>query len=160
MIRVRNYEEADLTAMMNIWNSIVEDGIAYPQMNTLDIEEARAFFAGQTYCAVAEWKEQVVGLYILHPNNVGRCGHIGNTSYGIVKGMRGMGMGRALVEDSIQKAREWGFRILQFNAVVQSNKGAIHLYESLGFQRLGVIPGGFFMKDGSYEDIVLFYLTL
>lgn len=160
MIHVRNYTEADLPAMTQIWNAIVEDGIAFPQTERLDLVEAQQFFQGQTYCGVAEWEGQVVGLYILHPNNVGRCGHIGNTSYGVSDDVRGRGIGRALVEDSIEKAREWGFRLLQFNAVVRTNAGAIHLYESLGFQRLGTIPGGFFMKDGSYEDIVLFYLTL
>lgn len=48
----------------------------------------------------------------------------------------------------------------QFNAVVKSNTGAIHLYEKLGFVRLGEVPGGFMCKDGSYEDIVLFYHIL
>lgn len=160
MIRVRNFTEADLPAMTQIWNAIVEDGIAFPQTERLSLEEAQRFFKGQTYCGVAEWEGQVVGLYILHPNNVGRCGHIGNTSYGVLDDVRGRGIGRALVVDSIEKAREWGFRLLQFNAVVRTNTGAIHLYERLGFQRLGTIPGGFYMKDGYYEDIVLFYLTL
>ena len=49
---------------------------------------------------------------------------------------------------------------MQFNAVVKSNLGAIHLYEKLGFVRIGEVPGGFLMKDGHYEDIVLFYHTL
>lgn len=52
---------------------------------------------------------------------------------------------------------EKGFRILQFNAVVASNVHALHLYERLGFQPLGVIPGGFRMPDGSYEDIIPHY---
>ena len=45
-------------------------------MDFLDEESGKVFFAEQTYCAVADDNGKVVGLYILHPNNVGRCGHI------------------------------------------------------------------------------------
>ena len=55
---------------------------------------------------------------------------------------------------------ELGFRILQFNAVVASNTAAIRLYKKLGFDVIGTVKGGFLMKDGSYEDIVLFYIEL
>lgn len=106
---------------------------------------------------MAELDGKVVGLYILHPNNVGRCGHIANASYGVSRDCRGRGVGRALVEDSLAACGALGFRLLQFNAVVASNLGAIALYQSLGFQRVGTIPGGFRLKDGRYEDIIVFY---
>ena len=60
----------------------------------------------------------------------------------------------------IQQGKREGFRILQFNAVVKTNTAARKLYEKLGFTPLGVIPGGFLMKDGTYEDIVPHYLVL
>ena len=53
-----------------------------------------------------------------------------------------------------------GFGILQFNAVVSSNTPALNLYRKLGFTRLGTIPGGFHMKDGSYQDIIPHYKKL
>ena len=56
--------------------------------------------------------------------------------------------------------KELKFRILQFNAVVKSNVGAINLYEKLGFVKLGTIPEGFLNKDNTYEDIILFYHKL
>ena len=74
--------------------------------------------------------------------------------------MRGNRIGKMLVTDCIEKARELSFRILQFNAVVASNKSALALYESLGFIRLGIIPGGFLNKDNVYEDIIPHYLIL
>lgn len=102
----------------------------------------------------------IYGLYILHPNNVGRCGHICNASYAVEREARGLHIGEKLVSDCLRQGRAHGFRILQFNAVVASNTHARHLYERLGFQPLGVIPGGFRMKDGHYEDIYPYYHVL
>ena len=59
-----------------------------------------------------------------------------------------------------EKCRELGFRVLQFNAVVESNVHARHLYERLGFTQLGTIPGGFRMKEGNYENIIPYYHEL
>ena len=48
----------------------------------------------------------------------------------------------------------------QFNAVVEENIHARHLYERLGFVPLGVIPGGFRLKDGRYENICPYFHIL
>lgn len=161
MIQVRKYTEADLMEMISIWNEVVEDGIAFPQEELLTIESGTAFFLEQTYSAVAEDETgTVVGLYILHPNNVGRCGHICNASYAVKKDVRGLHIGEKLVMDCLEKGKEFGFGILQFNAVVATNIHARHLYERLGFVQLGTIPKGFRMKDGHYEDICPYYHEL
>ena len=129
-------------------------------MELLDGKSGKEFFATQSYCGVAEEKGEIVGLYILHPNNVGRCGHICNASYAVASTHRGKGIGEKLVTDCMRQGKRLGFRILQFNAVVRTNTGARHLYEKLGFLPLGCIPGGFLMKDGHYEDIVPYYHQL
>ena len=156
---IRPYGPGDLAAMCGIWNEVVRAGDAFPQEEELTPASGAAFFAGQTGCGVAEDAETgaILGLYILHPNNVGRCGHVANASYAVVPEARGCGIGRALVEDSLAQAAALGFRGLQFNAVVASNEGAIHLYESLGFKRVGTVPEGFLNGRGVYEDIHVFY---
>ncbi|MBQ6080211.1 MAG: GNAT family N-acetyltransferase [Muribaculaceae bacterium] len=147
---------------MNIWNEVVREGIAFPQVEELTDQTADEFFSIQSYTGIAEDVEtgEVVGLYILHPNNVGRCGHICNTSYAVKSGKRGLHIGEQLVKDSLSVGARLGFRILQFNAVVASNTHALHLYKRLGFVQLGRIPQGFLMKDGHYEDIVPHYIVL
>ena len=159
---VRKYTEKDLEEMNRIWNEVVKDGVAFPQEELLDQQTGAEFFAAQTYSAVAEDTDtgRILGLYILHPNNVGRCGHICNASYAVSRDARGKHVGERLVKDCLEQGKVHGFRVLQFNAVVASNKGARHLYEKLGFVQLGVIPGGFRMKDGSYEDICPYYHEL
>lgn len=153
----RPYREGDLAAMVDIWNAVVQDGRAFPQEDSLTLDEAYRFFAVQSHTAVVTVAGRVVGLYILHPNNVGRCGHIANASYAVSPKLRGHGLGRLLVEDSLRQCAELGFRGLQFNAVVASNASAIALYESLGFTRIGTVPAAFRNKDGVYEDTHLFY---
>jgi ribosomal protein S18 acetylase RimI-like enzyme len=109
---------------------------------------------------VVEEDGEIVGLYILHPNNIGRCGHIANASYAVKADQRGKRIGEKLVVHSLEMAKQEGFQIMQFNAVVANNKGAISLYKKLGFKELGTIPGGFKMYDGTFVDIIPFYLEL
>lgn len=148
-------------AAVAIWNRVVEDGVAFPQTEPLTPEAGAAFFAEQTLTAVAvDGDGEVLGMYILHPNNIGRCGHIANASYAVATHARGRGVGEALVRDSLKQAKAHGFRIMQFNAVVATNTAALHLYEKVGFTRLGVIPKGFRLPDGTYADIVPQYMEL
>ena len=146
--------------MIRIWNEVVEEGIAFPQEELLTEETGSSFFASQSYTAVAEIDGKVKGLYILHPNNVGRCGHICNASYAVSSDARGNHIGEQLVTDCLRMGCKLGFKVLQFNAVVESNIHARHLYERLGFHQLGTIPRGFRMKDGHYENICPYYHEL
>ena len=157
---IRKYTEKDLTAMIAIWNEVVEDGIAFPQEELLTEKTGAEFFGSQTYCGVAEENGTIYGLYILHPNNVGRCGHICNASYAVSKASRGKHIGELLVKDCLVQAKKCGYGVLQFNAVVESNIHARHLYERLGFVQLGTIPNGFRMKDGHFENICPYYHEL
>lgn len=90
---VRKYDNKDINSMVTIWNEVVENGVAFPQEDTLD-EVTGKFFESQSYCGVAvDDNDEVVGLYILHPNNVGRCGHICNASYAVNSKCRGLHIG-------------------------------------------------------------------
>ncbi len=160
-VTIREYNEQDLPVMTAIWNEVVDEGMAFPQTEPMTIEQAKEFFAEQDFTAVSQDENgRVTGLYILHPNNIGRCGHIANASYAVASSLRGKGTGRFLVEHSLKKAAELGFGIMQFNAVVANNERALKLYESIGFVKLGRIPQGFRLKNGVYEDIILFYYPL
>lgn len=161
-IILRKYEDKDIEQMIEIWNEVVEEGIAFPQEDCLNLDTGKAFFASQSYCAVAVEEEtaSVLGLYILHPNNIGRCAHISNASYAVLSASRGKHIGEKLVLDCIKQAKNIGFKVLQFNAVVATNLHARHLYERIGFKQLGTIPNGFRLKNGAYEDICPYYIEL
>jgi GNAT superfamily N-acetyltransferase len=161
MVQVVPVAPETVPAAVAIWNQVVEDGVAFPQTEPLTEAEGAAFFAEQTLTAVAVDEAGCVrGMYILHPNNIGRCGHIANASYAVDRSARGQGVGEALVRDSLRMAKAFGFGVMQFNAVVATNHVALHLYEKVGFTRLGIIPKGFRLPDGSFADIVPHYCEL
>lgn len=161
-ITLRAYRPSDTDGMISVWNEVVEEGAAFPQEEFLTRDSGAEFFASQSRCAVAEDADsgEIVGVYILHPNNIGRCAHICNASYAVASKVRGLHIGEMLVKDSLEQGKRLGYGILQFNAVVATNTHARNLYKRLGFVQLGTIPNGFRMKDGSFEDICPYYRTL
>lgn len=103
-MRIRAYADSDLDAVLSVWNEVVEEGIAFPQEEPLTPETGREFFAAQSYTGVAEDEDgQVVGIYILHPNNVGRCGHIANASYAVRRPAGGVTSGKSWSPTAWQK---------------------------------------------------------
>ena len=160
--KIKQLEKSDIKQAIDIWNDVVTEGAAFPQTELLNEVSGLEFFNSQSFTGLAydENSSEIVGLYILHPNNVGRCGHIANASYVVKKDKGGQHIGELLVKNCLTKAKELGFKILQFNAVVATNTSALNLYKKLGFTQLGVIPKGFLLKDGSYEDIIPHYIEL
>lgn len=160
--KIKQLEKSDIKQTIDIWNDVVIDGLAFPQTELLNEETGLEFFNSQSFTGVAydENSGEIVGLYILHPNNVGRCGHISNASYAVKYDKRGQHIGELLVKNCLTKAKELGFKILQFNAVVATNTSALKLYKKLGFTQLGTIPKGFLLKDGTYVDIIPHYIEL
>lgn len=161
-IQIRKFQKSDIRDVIAVWNQVVSDGTAFPQVDCLDETEGLAFFGAQSYTGVAVNSEtdEIVGVYILHPNNIGRCGHICNASYAVKAENRGQHIGEQLVRHCIKTGKILGFKILQFNAVVATNYAALRLYKKLGFVQLGVIPDGFLRKDGTYQDIIPHYCRL
>ena len=161
-IEIISFSPEYTSEAINIWNEVIEEGVAFPQLEYLNEENGKAFFEEQSFTGLAidTDNNKKLGLYILHPNNVGRCGHIANASYAVASECRGNKIGEALVTHCLDKAKELGFKIMQFNAVVANNQRALKLYKKLGFVLLGTIPKGFMLKDGRFEDITVHYKVL
>ena len=98
MIEIVAFQHEFWEDVVAIWNRVVEDGEAFPQTESLNQETGIAFFEHQSYTGVAMETDtnEIVGLYILHPNNVGRCGHICNASYAVRPDKRGLHIGERL----------------------------------------------------------------
>ena len=110
-IKVVAYDKKFVGEAIKIWNEVVREGIAFPQEDELDETTGDEFFKAQSFTGLAVDGEEILALYILHPNNVGRCGHISNASYAVRSDVRGRHIGEIIVKDCIERARELGFRI-------------------------------------------------
>jgi len=102
----------------------------------------------------------VLGTAKMNPNQAGPGAHVASASYMVAVAHRGRGVGRALVAHTIDWAREAGYRGIQFNAVAATNRGAVALYEALGFAVVGTIPGGFRHPAAGYVDLLVMYRAL
>ena len=160
-LHIRCYEEKDIDTIRLLWNSIIDEGKSYLYNEHFSIEEITQMLKSQdaVYCAVND-NDEMVGFYILHPNFVGRGKHIANATYGVNKNYRGSGIGKMLGKHSLEIAKELGFKAIQFNAVVSTNIGAVHLWESLGLKRVGEIPQAFVKDNGSVVSLYLYYKSI
>jgi len=142
---IRQATESDWAVIWPLWHEIVvaADTYAYDPATTSD--EAREMWLAplpdEAWLAVVD--DVALGTYHLAPNHAGPGAHVANASYMVSAAARGRGIGRAMVEHSLIRAREAGYLGMQFNAVAATNTGAIGLYERLGFQTIGVVPRAF-----------------
>lgn len=159
-IRIREYDINDTSAILSIWNEVIDEGESFFWKEHFSVEDVQRILKNQdkVYCAVDN--DTTVGFYILHPNFPGRGNHIANALYGIKKDYRGMGIGRKLGEHSLIISKECGYRAIQFNSVVSTNLAAVHLWESLGFKRVGQIYNAFIKESGEVVEIYVYYRTL
>lgn len=160
-ISIRVAEEKDLGDIWQMWKVIMEQKIYYPyddSFSRADIEKSWVNLANHTY--VAEQEGEVVGAYIFKANQPGYGGHIANAAYMVKTNKRGKRIGHQLCAHSIEMAKEAGYRGMQFNLVVSTNKGAIKTWKDNGFEIIGTVPEGFYHIEKGYVDAHIFYRKL
>ena len=159
VIRMANNDDAD-----NLW-AILEDviraGETYPYNPDMTRQQALAAWMAtdkQTYVALRGGR--IVGTYYLCPNKPTLGAHVANAGYMVASDCRGQGVGRALGEHSIAEAARLGYRAIQFNLVVVTNTASVKLWQSLGFDTVGILPGAFKHKRLGYVDALVMYRLL
>ena len=158
---IRDIQEGDLPQVIDVFNEVIDEGVAFPWEEDLTLESGHDFFFSQDACRVAVSEDgEVLAVAIVHPNAIGRSGHIANGSYAVSSKCRGQHIGDKLVRDSLLVAKNLGYRMMQFNAVVKSNIHAQHLYERIGFQKIGCIEGGFRNINDEFEDMFVYVYEL
>ena len=161
MNSIRPATEHDFPSIWTIFQDIIKAGDTYVNDATSTEHEAHQMWLGpsvRTFVACAD--TQVVGAYKLVPNTPGRGAHVANGSYIVAAQYRGRGIGRRLVEHSLQEAKKAGYKAIQFNFVVNTNRTAIKLFEAYGFQTLATIPKAFYHDTLGYIDAYLMHRSL
>jgi ribosomal protein S18 acetylase RimI-like enzyme len=102
----------------------------------------------------------ILGTYFLRANQRGGGAHVANCGYVTETGAEGRGIARAMCLHSLQRARERGFRAMQFNFVVSTNERAVKLWNNLGFEVVGRLPGAFQHPEHGFVDALVMYQKL
>ena len=143
---IRDAKPEDWPAMWAFMKPIIEAAETYPWPPDTTEAWARAYWMERPAPAsrlVAEIDGEVAGTVEIHPNLPGQGAHVANAGFMVDPARAGRGIGRALGEAALDRAARDGFEAMQFNAVVETNERAVHLWHSLGFETLAIIPGGF-----------------
>ena len=158
---IRAATDADHDAIWNIFHEIIAAGDTYVFDPQMPREEALAYwFRADTHTYVAEEDGSVVGTYILRPNQSGPGSHVANAAFMVARDAEGAGVGRRMAEHCLTEARRMGFRGMQFNFVISTNTGAIHLWKQLGFKIVGTLPGAFRHPEKGFVDVYVMYRSL
>jgi len=161
-VLIREATDDDWPAIYPIFDAIVGEGTTYAYPEGLASAEAKSLWMpgppARTVVAVKD--DVVVGTATMGANRPGRGSHIATASFMVDPATRSRGVGRALGNDMLAWAAQQGFRGVQFNAVVETNAGAVHLWQSLGFDIIGTVPGAFRHADGSHVGLHVMFRLL
>jgi GNAT superfamily N-acetyltransferase len=161
-MEIRPARDDDWPRIHPFFSAIVAEGRTYAYPDGLTSDEARPLWMeqppGRTVVAVDG--PTVLGSAKMGPNRPGRGAHIATGSFMIDPRAQGRGVGRALGEHLVEWARGAGYRGIQFNAVVETNTAAVHLWQSLGFRILTTVPGAFDHPELGYVGLHVMFLGL
>ena len=162
-VLVRGLVEADWAPVWAIIEQVVRAGDTFPFPTDLTEAAARTIWLDNGpggRASVASSGGQVLGTAKMGRNRPGPGSHVATASYMVAPSARGRGVGRSLVVDSLAWARESGYAAMQFNAVVETNRSAVALYERLGFRVIGTVPRAHELPTGERVGLSIMHIEL
>ena len=153
--------DADADSIWMILEPTIRAGETYTLPRDMMRDDALDYwFAPRHEVFVAEEEAQILGTYFLQPNQQGGGAHVANCGYITAPWATGRGVARAMCEHSLDRARERGFRAMQFNFVVSTNQRAVALWQSCGFEIVGRLPAAFQHPTAGFVDALVMYRSL
>jgi ribosomal protein S18 acetylase RimI-like enzyme len=160
-LAIRAAEPRDFPAIWEIFHAVVADGDTYAFAPETTMDEARRIWMEPPAMPhVAELESHIVGTYVLRANQLGLGNHVANCGYMTHPQARRRGIGAAMCAHSLRVARERGFKAMQFNYVVASNEGAVHLWQQYGFAVVGRVPAAFRHSRLGLVDVLIMHRLL
>ena len=165
MIEIREISPDEFELVWPVFKAVIEPGDTYAYSPEMTMHEARSMWTTPPARTFGAWQNgeqdgEVVGCYLLRPNQPGLGSHVANCGYMVAPSARGRGVGGALCEHSLATAREAGFLAMQFNAVVASNAAAVSLWQEHGFAIVGRVPKAFRHAEQGLTDILVMHRFL
>jgi len=158
---IRSAADGDRGAIWAIMEPIIRAGETYTLPRDMDRASALAYwFSADREVFVAEDGGEIVGTYCLQVNQRGGGSHVANCGYMTAAPATGRGVARAMCAHSLDRARERGFRSMQYNFVISTNERAVRLWQSFGFETVGRLPNAFLHPTKGYVDAYIMYRSL
>ena len=161
-MEIREARHEDWSQIWPFFRDIVADGETYAYPDDLTAEQAESLWnlGHRATAVVAVDGEQVLGAATIGPNRPGRGSHVATASFMVSPAARGRGVGRYLGEYAIRWATDAGYHAMQFNAVVDTNVTAVRLWETLGFETVGIVPEAFDSRTHGLVGLRVMYRRL
>lgn len=161
-VRVRRLEERDWPAVWSFMEPVIRSGASYPYAMDMDDAGARHKWLEVTEAAyVAEDEDgNIIGSYYIAPNQPTLGAHVANCGYLVAESARGKGVATAMGRHSLEEAVRLGYRAMQFNLVVATNTASKRVWEKIGFDVVGILPGAFKHAKHGYVDAYVMYKVL
>lgn len=160
-MQIRSAQARDRADIWRILEPVIRAGETYALPRDMSEDDALAYWLGddrKTF--VAEEDGVVLGTYYLRANQMGGGAHVANCGYVTAAEATGRGIARRMCTHSLQQARELGFRAMQFNCVVSTNAGAVRLWQAMGFEIVGRLPGAFAHPVHGFVDAFVMFRAL
>lgn len=161
-MEIRKYKESDWELIWPIMKKVFRAGETYAYSPSISAKEAYIVWIEspqETYVSIGK-ENEILGTYYIKPNQPELGSHVCNCGYIVSKNARNKGVATSMCEHSQQKAKDLGFRAMQYNLVVSTNEGAIRLWKKLGFKVVGVLPKAFMSMSLGYVDAFVMYKVL
>ena len=158
---IRRAGASDFDRIWPIFRAVCRAGDTYGYDRQTTREQAESIWMEQPQRTfVAESGADILGTYYLKPNQGGPGGHVCNCGYMVAEAARGRGVATAMCEHSQRVAVDLGYAAMQFNFVAASNTGAVRLWQKLGFEIVGRLPGAFKHPEIGFIDALVMYKRL
>jgi ribosomal protein S18 acetylase RimI-like enzyme len=158
---IRPARPADAAAIAAIILPVIRAGETYALDPAMPEADAIAYWMGadrETF--VAEADGEILGTYYIRANQAGGGSHVANCGYMTAAAATGRGVAQAMCLHSLAHATARGFRAMQFNFVVSTNERAVRLWQRLGFEIVGRLPGAFRHPALGFVDALVMFRAL
>jgi len=161
LLKITKATEADFDKIWPIFQDIVQNGHTFVYRADITFAEAKTVWFDAKYATyLAHVNDEVVGAYVIRPGHRDLGSHIANAAYIIAYSQRGNGFGEDIARDSFVKAKKLGYKAMQFNYVISTNKAAVALWKKLGFTIVGTVPEAYQHSEHGLVDIHIMYKYL
>ena len=158
---IRRARAIDRNAIWAVLKPVIRAGETYALPENMHKRDALEFWHRKGHeVFVAEDSKRILGTYFLHANQMGGGGHVANCGYVTSADAQGKGVGRTMLEHSLELARARGFLAMQFNFVVSTNHRAVETWQAYGFEIVGTLPAAFEHPRLGFVDALVMYKQL